>query len=298
MQSEDSRRIDQDVISFEEIFRILWGGRWLIIAITLAFTLIAAAAAWRAPRKYEANVIISPVSSASGEQLGTLGSLASQLGGLASLAGISVTADAKKAESLAVLESEALTSAYIRENQLLPVLYAESWDAGTGKWRTVDPKRVPTLWKANQYFKKKIRKVSLDTPDGLVTLSITWTDPELAAKWANELVAKTNDYLRAKAIRESEANIKYLNQEAARTEIVGARQAIYSILQNEINKAMLARGNAEYAFKVLDPATRPETPSSPQTLIWIAAGFLAGAFLSVCLVFFRLGRRRDASASA
>ena len=64
----------------------------------------------------------------------------------------------------------------------------------------------------------------------------------MAAKWANGLVAMANQHLRSKALVESERNIAYLNDQAAKTDVVPVRQAIYSILQSEINKEMLARG--------------------------------------------------------
>jgi len=50
-----------------------------------------------------------------------------------------------------------------------------------------------------------------DPKTGLVTLSITWNDPNIAAKWANGLVRMANDYLRDQAIEESERNIAYLD---------------------------------------------------------------------------------------
>jgi hypothetical protein len=47
--------------------------------------------------------------------------------------------------------------------------------------------------------------------------------------WANELVRMTNDYLRDQAIQESERNIAYLNDQASKTDAVGAKQAIYAL---------------------------------------------------------------------
>jgi uncharacterized protein involved in exopolysaccharide biosynthesis len=284
--------VELDAISFAEIYQVFWRGKYLIILITAVCTVAAALAAWKAPRKYEATVLIAAASNAGAGQIGGgLGAMASQLSGLASLAGLAVGGDAKKEESLAVLQSEALTEAYIRDNNLLPVLYAGAWDPVQKDWRETDPKKKPSLWKASRYFKQAIRKITVDSQTGLIQVRITWTDPELAAKWANELVALTNQYLRDRAIRESETNIAYLTKEAERTELVGARQAIYALLQNEINKAMMARGDAEYAFKVLDPATTPEVRSSPQTLIWIGAGMFVGLFLAIFIVFFRATRK-------
>ena len=273
--------------SLRDLVAIVWSERWLIVVITFLATTGAVVASLTKHKQYEATVTFSPVSNtAAGNQLGALGSLASQFGGLASLAGISVSGDAKKSESLAVLQSEALTEDYIRRNDLMPTLFSEKWDPVGRKWKVTDPRKIPTLWKANKFF-KSIRAVVTDPKTNLVTFSITWKDPVLAARWANDLVRQTNDYLRDQAIREAEKNISYLNEQAAKTDLLGARQAIYSILQSEINKAMLARGNADYALKILDPAFVPETHSSPKLSIWGPIGFIAGLILSLFVVFLR-----------
>jgi uncharacterized protein involved in exopolysaccharide biosynthesis len=120
-----------------------------------------------------------------------------------------------------------------------------------------------------------------------VTLTITWTDPKLASQWANGLVQMTNAYLRDKAIRESESNIEYLNAEAARTNVIEVKQAIYSILKTEINREMIARGSSEYAFKIIDPATPPELASFPRKALWLLGGLAFGFILSVLVVFAR-----------
>jgi uncharacterized protein involved in exopolysaccharide biosynthesis len=280
---------DHPELTLPELWTTLRRNKWPILGFMAAAGLAAAIVAWLTPFSYKATVTMSPASSSSGSgALGGMGSMLSQLGGLASLAGLSGSADSKKAESVAVLQSEALTEKYIEQNNLLPVLYADVWDRQTGKWTVKDAAHVPTLWKANLYFQKRVRSVTTDPKTGLVTLSITWRDPRVAAKWANDLVTLTNDYLRKKAIDESERDIEYLNLQAAKTDVVPVKQAIYTLLQNEINKAMLARGNQEYAFKILDPAFAPEVPSSPRPKLWIFIALIGSLMLSVFTAFVKL----------
>ena len=279
---------DEDEISLYDVAIVLWAQRWIIVSITVVATIVAGVAALVIDKKYQAAVVVSPVSSsASNSQLGAVSSLASQFGGLASLAGVSVSGDSKKSESLAVLQSEALTEGYIQKNDLLPILYQKQWDPIGKKWKESAPERTPTLWKANQYFKREVRSLVTDAKTGLVTLTITWKDARLAATWANELVRMTNDYLRDQAIQESERNIAYLNDQASKTDALGAKQAIYALLQNEINKVMLARGNSEYALKVVDPAFIPELPSSPKLSLWLLSGLFGGFFAALFVAFVR-----------
>jgi uncharacterized protein involved in exopolysaccharide biosynthesis len=141
-------------------------------------------------------------------------------------------------------------------------------------------------------FKNDIRQVTDDKKSGLIVLSIQWKDPALAAKWANDLVRITNNYLRSKAIEEAERNITYLQDQVLKANAVEVQKGIYSLMEQEINKVMLARGREEYALKVVDPAFAPEKPSSPGALMLGALGFAFGCLLSLLIVF---GRRAIAA---
>ena len=52
-------------------------------------------------------------------------------------------------------------------------------------------------------------------------------------------------------------------------------------MQQEIRDEMVARGERDYALKVIDPAFVPEKPYSPLPLIWAVTGLLCGAALGV-----------------
>jgi len=275
-------------ISIRDLLNIVKKRGVFVMCFTLIAGLAAGIAAFIVPKEYEAATVLSPVSSTSG---GLLGSGASQLGGLAALAGISVGSDSKKSESVAFLQSNGLAIRYIQNNNLLPTLYAKRWDVALKNWKKPDD--PPTAWKGAQYFKNDLRKVATDAKTGIVTLTIRWTDPALAAEWANGLVRMANDHLRNRAIEESERNIAYLGVEAAKTNVVEARQAIYSVLQNELNKSMIARGSEEYAFKVVDAAVSPEKPASPIKILWIVVGLTAGLFVSLGIIFVSLALQAD-----
>jgi uncharacterized protein involved in exopolysaccharide biosynthesis len=282
---------DNTELSLREMLGVLWRGRVLVIAISAFCTLAAGTTAWLLPKKYVATVLMSPVSSPVGGSLGALGSAVSQLGGLASLAGLSVSGgNTAKVEAIATLKSENLTRRFIEDHNLLPLLFSKKWDARQLKWKTNDPERLPTLWKGNEFFAKNVRRVTEDTKTGLVTLTITWTEARLAAEWANDLVKMTNDFLRDKAIQESERNVAYLADQADKTKAVPVRDSIYNLMESEIKKEMVARGSQEYALKVIDPAVTAERHSSPQKSVWTITGFLIGLITSSAIL---LMRKRD-----
>jgi uncharacterized protein involved in exopolysaccharide biosynthesis len=285
---QESKRPDDDEITFRDLLKDIWASRVLLCGLIAACTLGFVAIGFMVDREYEASTVLLPVTDDNTGRGGGLSALASQYGGLASLAGINLlgSASGKKDEAIAVLQSELLTERYIRDNNLLPVLFANNWDSGAQKWRPTDPKKIPTLWKANREF-KKIRSVLDDKKSNMVFLKITWKDPQQAAKWANDLVKIANSYLRDKAIQEAERNISYLNEQAAKASMLEAQKSIYSLLETEINKEMLARGREEYALKVVDPAFVPEKPSSAGPALLGLLGFGVGCTAAVIVTFGR-----------
>ena len=274
-----------DGVSLREFLLFIWRSRWVALAAGVLCAIVAAVAAWVVTPEYTASVVLLPVSTHGGSV--DLGSSASELSGLASLAGINLNgANQVKTEAIATLESEILTEQYIRQHDLLPILFSHDWNAATRQWKTTDPQKVPTPWKANRRF-KDVRAIDDDTKTGLITLTIRWKSPYLAAEWANGLVKLTNDYLRQRAIDEAERNIAYLSGEVSKTNIVEVKSAIYTLMETEIKNEMIARGRDEYALRVIDPAVPPEKMSFPRPVLWTAGAFLGGIFLGLLVNVLR-----------
>lgn len=274
---EISRPVEQGELGLFELFSILWRWRIPLAAVVVGCAIAGGVVAKLLPKKFEASVLIAPVTGQQGLGLGGLGSMASELGGLASLAGFSLGAGNSQREiAIATLQSHSLTEEYIQQNDLLPILFNKRWDARRQEWVG----KVPTLWLGDRYFAGKVRTVREDSKTGLVMLTIEWTNPKMAATWANGLVALTNQKLRNDAIQESQRAIAYLKGEAQKTNVVELQNAIYSLMKSEIEKEMIARGRQQYALRVVDPAIAPERKSSPITLLWVVGGAVLG-FIAV-----------------
>lgn len=262
--------------------------KWLIVLLVVLGGVSGIVTAVARAKWYEARIVVVPAEDSGGGGLGALGGLASQFSGLASIAGLALGEGGKSAEIIAVLQSELMTSRFIEKNDLLPVLFSNKWDATTQKWKDDDVDNVPTLWSGNRYFARKVRDVSQDAKTGLVTLTIRWKDPKLAALWANELVAQTNEYLRAKALAESERSVEYLTSQAEQARVVEARRAMNALLEQEINKAMIAQGREEYALRVVDPAVPPEKSANAGKVMLGALFGVLGGILALAFVFVRV----------
>jgi uncharacterized protein involved in exopolysaccharide biosynthesis len=131
-------------------------------------------------------------------------------------------------------------------------------------------------------------------------VSVEWTDADTAAKWANEYVALANELIRSRVQDESTRNIKYLNQQIEQSNDVELRRAMYSLIESETKRLMLANGRAEYAFSLVDPAVAPEIRASPRRTLIVLAATFCGLLLGCLVALGRdvLIRRRAAAAAA
>ena len=120
----------------------------------------------------------------------------------------------------------------------------------------------------------------------MITLSISWRDPEIAAQWANDLVKQLNEQLREQAIQDSKKRVGYLEKELAKTTLKDMREVLYSLLESEKQKAMLANVNEDFALEVIDPAVAPQVRETPKRKLIVGIGCVCGGFLGIFAVFF------------
>jgi uncharacterized protein involved in exopolysaccharide biosynthesis len=261
--------------------------------IWTAVCLAVLAGAWQlvTPMEYKSAVLVSIASDDRSRLGGGLSSVVSQLGPLASLAGAAGLGMSQKAEPLAVLKSHFLAQQFIVENNIIDIFYTPT----ALRQRILQffgLRKKPTLWKATEYFDQKIVRVTQDTKTGLITLSVTWRDPKVAAAWANGLIQMANRQLRDKAIAESQRHIDYLTDQASKTSLVELRTAVSALIENEVKQSMLAKGNDQFALSIIDPAVAPEEPSSPGLFMTLLGGALAGFALSSFSIYVFASARK------
>lgn len=281
MPDDSAMRANDDAIDVAGIWNIVWRKKWLIIAVSAAFAVVSIAYALTLTHWFRSEVLLAPAD----EQTMNTG-IAGQLGNLAGLAGISIGGGGN-VEALAVLRSRDFTRAFVSEQNLLPVLFADKWDAENNRWRDEDPDTWPDIGDGARYFSSNLRKISESRETGMVTVAVEWTDPELAARWVEQLVERLNDHMRSRALKQAQANVNYLQAELAGTSGIAMQQAVSRLLEREHQKLMLARGNTEFAFRVIDSAEVGETPVRPNRRLMVIVATIFGGMLAVFFVLAR-----------
>ncbi|MDP6650647.1 MAG: Wzz/FepE/Etk N-terminal domain-containing protein [Gammaproteobacteria bacterium] len=286
---------DFEELTFIDLIKVITDNKTIVIAITAVVLLTAVIYSVAATKVYRAEVMIAPADEIASSGAG-LSSIMSRIGSIPGLGGFSRMArQDKMTQAIVTLSSPKFMMDFIRDNNLLPVLFANKWDAEAREWAVDDPEDIPSLSDGYVLFEKNVLEVT-EEDTGMVTVAIKWSDAERAAAWANQLVQRINQNLRSRAIDEANRTIEYLNSEVEKTLIVEVRQAIYFMIESQINMRTMANVREEYAFKVISPAYPPERDRFVEPnrfLILIGAVVLGPVFgIFACFLLFALKKIR------
>jgi LPS O-antigen subunit length determinant protein (WzzB/FepE family) len=289
-----------DEIDLRELFMVLWAGKIKIIAITALFAIASVIYALSVPNQYKATALLAPAQSSGGGLSGALG----QLGGLASLAGVSIGGGESSEAQIAqeIMKSWNFIESFIADNDLaVEVFAAEGWskvsntlkidddvyDVEKNEWLIEDDDtgelRPPSSWKLFEKFSEQLA-VSEDKKSGLVSVSIEYYSPQIAKQWLDMYVSAVNAHMQQRQVAKVTNNINYLQAQIEKTSIAEMREVFYTIIEEQTKNKMVAEASPEYAFVAVSPSMVPEEKSQPKRALICILGTLLGGMLSVLLV--------------
>lgn len=298
-----------DEIDLRELFSILWRGKWLIGGITFFFAVASVVYALSLPNIYKSEAILAPSEEAQGAGMSNI---AGQLGGLASLAGVTLGGNETDKTTIAIeiLKSRAFITEFVEKYDILTELMAvDEWtpesgltydediyDTATKEWvREVDPPKLskPSAWEYVEVFREEFLEVTRDEVSGLVTVAVYHQSPEFAQEATAWLVKEINSNMRERDIEEAQRSLNYLNEELQKTSLSNMQQVFYELVEQQTQTIMLANVRPEYIFQTLDPAVVPEQKEKPSRALICIIGTFLGGLLSLCIVLMRHMFRRN-----
>ena len=273
-----------DELSLIELWKVLVEYKLLIIVFTALTTLGAIYYASTLPTIYKAEVLMIPASG------GISGSgLSNRLGGLADMAGVSLggsSAGAEGEQVLARLKTRSFLTKHIKEKNLKPILFADQWDRVEKKWIDKEPSDRDSA----ELLKNMIEAGSHPrSKAGLASLSIEWKNPHnpnKIADIANNLVNSINSHAKDRAILEARDSISFLEKELEQTSIVNSQTILYSLIEQQMGKIMMANIRDEFVFKIIDPAVVPKRAENKIVLMIIFTGLILGVLFGSFVAFF------------
>uniref|UniRef100_E6XG33 Chain length determinant protein, OtnB n=1 Tax=Shewanella putrefaciens (strain 200) TaxID=399804 RepID=E6XG33_SHEP2 len=305
-------QMQDDEIDLRELFSVIWQGKWRIIGITAVFAIASVGLALYLPNIYKSEALLAP---ASEEQGGGLSALASQFGGLASLAGVNLGGKGgtdKTQLAIEVLKSRQFTSEFIQKHNILAdLMAAKKWDRDADKiiydpelyneqtntWvRDVEPpvKPEPSMQEAYKEF-SKIIAVNKDKETAMVTVSIEHLSPTVAQQWVTWLIQDINKVMKDRDVAEAHRSTDFLNKQIALTNVADIKTVLYKLIEEQAKTIMFAEVRDEYVFKTIDPALAPEEKAKPKRALICVLGTMLGGMLGVMLVLVRHFMRKEQS---
>jgi len=312
-QSVSVKQEQDDEIDLAELWRAIWAGKWLIIAITGLFAIASVFYALSLPNIYKSEALLAPA-----EQQSGAGGMASQLGGLASIAGISLGGGKtdKTGLALEIMKSRAFVFKFIENHQLIvPLIAVEGWKLDTNEliydenvydvisetWlrkvkAPLQPK--PSLQESYKAFQKVIA-INQDKASSMITITVEHYSPYLAKQWVDWLVDAINEEMKVRDLEEANNSIIYLENKLEQIKIADFQKVLYQLIEEQTKTIMFANVRKEYVLKTIDPALVPELKSGPKRALICVLGILLGSMLAVMVVLIRyFGRIKSAPKSS
>jgi uncharacterized protein involved in exopolysaccharide biosynthesis len=289
---------ENDEIDFLELCRAVWQGKWIVITFIFVFSVASIIYALSLPDLYESTTVLAPAEAS--KSVG--GGLAGQLGGLASLAGISIGGGANKtAEALQILKSWAFIEAFIKEEGIAREVFAvKGWipeeneliydskiyDPISNKWTREPPKgkrAEPSSWELYERFMEYL-SVDEDKATGFSRVRIEYFSPIVAKQWADKLVRRINRLLQNKDAEEAARNIQFLREQIEETPLTTMQSVFYDLIEEQTKTLMLAKGSEDYVFRTVSEARIAEDRFKPKRaliciLFAISGGILGSTFV-------------------
>lgn len=267
-----------DEIDLLELWNILWRGKWLVTGFSAVCTLAAVIAVlFVLTPKYKAEAVLRATGSSQPIIEGYLNS-----------------ADFKKE--------------LVRKFDLLPIMYADKWDAKAESWKTTSPEEIPTARQAIASEDFPLAS-SVDKKSKLVTVTWEGRDPEQTASLLQNSLDLLSSYMTEEYVTDAQTQITILEQELgplanqfdsvwdkfwqvdkvsiASTELLRAYTNLKDKLSNLKAEDALAR-----KFDILSSPIPPYKPFKPKKALIVALTAVGSGFLGVLIVFVREAVRK------
>lgn len=265
--------MDDDEISLLDLgVTIVENLRLLILAPILAGLTALGVSTYAIDPYFAAKTSLLPPGASSG---GAAAALASQFGGLASLAGINLPVGAGQAKPMAYLQSESMRNVLIDRFDLI--------------------KRYEAKLKedAREALAAKV-KITEDKKTGLISIEVTDKDPAFAAQLANAHVEELQKVLNAQALEDARDRRQFLEkqiEEASKKPYQSpvVRDAVLQGLIRQFETTRIEEAGAGNSARIqqVDVAQAPERKSGPKRALIAIISALAAGFALLLFVFVR-----------
>jgi hypothetical protein len=263
---------------------------WLIAGPAIVALMLAAAWLRATPAEFRAAMVVGPVE--------TLDRAADSRADASSDGGTGVSDFSR---FLALLTSVEASRRLAREGWVLPAMFPEARDEATGRWhpppglgawaeRTVARLLGREAWRPpgpealaeRLHLRLEIGGVGAS---GLERIRLRHRDRDTALRLLALLHATADGMVREAAAARAEAQIAYVRERLAETDLVEHDRALQTLLLEQERRRMLIQADLPYAAALLEPPTAPPLPGWPNPFAVFCLAAACGVFTGLALAF-------------
>lgn len=298
-----------DDFSIQDLIEIFKSSKRMLVNFTAIFFVVGCVYSFFSSNVYTSDSLLTIVDDSEAGGSGFEG-VANRYGGLASLAGVSLTqgSNSKSDLIIAVIKSRGFFEHIVSLPGIYPSLIAaESYDPVTKKLRfdssIYDPLKdewigeKPSILSTHyEYFLKKM-SISADKKTGFINLQFTHASPEVAFRMVQSIIHEANNLTRKQHIEEADKALLYLSSEQKNTLDISTKDSISTLINAQFKVKMLANVREDYVLRAIDAPVQSEWPSAPNRLriiiITTLAGLILGLFVSLFKYYFQQSGKKD-----
>lgn len=262
---------NSDEIDLREIFLVIWKRKFWIAGFVFIVCAITVFAVLRMDNIYESKAILRP----SQNDASQMSSMVSNLGGLASLAGINLGSSGSVSPYNAmntILKDPDFIYVFVRNNKFEPYIFEDY-----GNMSLTDEYKENPKFFISKTFGESF-SFTEDTKTGLITLSFQNKDREFAKKAVDNLLISISSKYKMIEMKNLQERIDNYKSEIDKTTDITLKNKLAEVVAGLIQNKVLAQAQGYYGFDVIVKSGVPDELDKvkpKRALICIAMAFVS-----------------------
>ncbi len=287
-------------------FNAIWSQRWLVTVFVAAALIVGIVYLNFATYRYTVALRVAPVAASNNGLLG-------KLGGLASVAGLSLPTD-KGVSSFDLyiesIQSPDTAADLARDPELMRVVFSDQWDPRLRRWHEptgltyhairwlkgalglpVRPWRQPGGAELANFLEREVVFVR-DAKKSIATIQLSHQNPQFSARLLNSIHRSIDASLRSRAADRSQEYIAYLTRKLPLVQLNEHREALARALGEEERSMMMASARSAYAAEPFGAVSVSLNPTQPKVGVVLGLAFVIGFLVGAVVSILRVRSRR------
>ncbi|HAW57544.1 MAG TPA: hypothetical protein DCX03_00790 [Bacteroidales bacterium] len=265
-----------DEIDLREIFKVIWKRKFWIIGFVAVVCAVTVVIVMKMDNIYESRAILRP----SQNNTSQMSSIASSLGGLASLAGINIgsTGNVSQYNSMsAIVQDDDFIYVFVTKNKFEPRIIDKF-----EKLSSTDEYKENKKFFIVKSFKDSLNFTE-DSKTGLLSLSFQNKDREFAKKVVDALLFDASAKYQMIEMRNLQERIDKYKNEIEKTSDITLKNKLAEVVAGLIQSKVLSQAQEYYGFDVIVNPGIPDAMDKvkPKRAIICIAAFFLSLFVSV-----------------